>query len=468
MKKKTKWMLGLAVACGATLALAGCTGDQSPYTGLDSEKYNVSVRYDSNGGNFAYRENVEIVHVYSLENAKLNGDNYEITLIEPGSDALGDKKAYSEISYADHFLAGWYQTREPRVNEQGEPLDEYGELVSVSGRAQGYVYGGKWDFSKPLTIAAGSSNSSKDAALTLYAGWIPNFLFEIVSETEKGEEVVGSYAFNPDDTQGKLEIPAWNESTGAIDMKNFPAYSGYTFEHAYSSSDKQEEYTAPIEHGGSVNAEKGIAIDPIKRVYATWKEGTWFRISTAKQFVDNFRMSGYYEIAADLDFTDVNWKMSISSGTFNGKIFGNGHTFSNITVTQTNASDTRGGLFGEIGAKTEMTDLAFTNITYNLSAGSRITGSYFGLFAGYVSDQAVLDITVEGTLAIKDSPLYLTYFNQIGAFSGNLERRGVSIANIRCVTVESSDGTYPIKATVHEDGEVEITRNADPSIDPNV
>lgn len=490
MKKKTKWIIGLLVAMGGMLALAGCSGDRSPYPGLDQNNYTVSVRYDANGGSVSSQTDVAVVHAYPVnEKTVINADgDYEFKLIEPGSPMLGKDQALSTFTKSDYILTGWYKTRTERVNEEGKPLDAYGRVlhketvtvgdttkevwVTDSGETSepGYIYSDKWDFtSDRLVVDAEGTLTSSEPLLTLYAAWTPYYVFEFVTIENDREVTVGKYRFAPtsDEKALTIELPEW--TNGKIDMKNFSSYSGKTFEKAYTDATLSTEYTSPIRHNATVDEETALLNDGIQKIYTTWVDGEWYRITEAKQFVDYITIEGCYDILADLDFTNVNWKNSMSTGRFNGTVKGNGHSFSNITVTQSNASDLRGGLFGEIGANAEFTDVSFTNITYKLNAGSRLAGAYFGLFAGYVADTAKLDLTVDGTIEIGYSTLYTTYLNQIGVFSGNLVTGAgnVSTAGIAVKTVANSQNQYPIKATVEADGSIVIENNEDPTKDPN-
>jgi len=145
MKRITKYLLLSTLMLMVSLLVVSCSQWDTPYVSLDDSKYNVSVKFDANGGMFAGTKDVYVVDVFSLENQKSDANGMkEISLIQPDNSKRGDRAF--EVSKTDYFLAGWYQERTPRVNDNGEALDDYGVPTSKSGRPQGYVYSGKWDF----------------------------------------------------------------------------------------------------------------------------------------------------------------------------------------------------------------------------------------------------------------------------------------------------------------------------------
>ncbi len=423
----------------------------TPYTGLDESGYTVSVRFDANGGSFAGSPNeVYIVDVFNPSDYQANGaGNAEIPLVAP-DDPIRKDSAFA-ISNTGHFLAGWYTERTPRVNDKGEPLDEYGQLTSVSGREQGYVYSGKWDFaSDRLEVSTNDSHASAENQVTLYAAWVPYFNFEFYAQNDDG-------TFSLMATKQLIEIalPEWNLTTGKMDMKEFPARDGMTFEAAYLD----ETMTTPADGSvrGEVDYEHGtVSADGTIRLYTTWKEGTWFRISTPKQFYDNARPGGSYMIEADLDFTGALWPAAMSTGEFTGTIEGNGHTISNVTVLQGDNSKINGGLFGVLGASAKITDVRLENITYRIVAGSRMQAPNYGLLAGTVHDGATLsNVTLTGTIEIGKDCYRPNDYN-IGLLCGAGTVEGLDMSGIT-VTVEDPENNTARVEVNPETGEVILT-----------
>ena len=358
--KKIKALLIAALLVMAVLVMAGCGSETTPYQINDAENYNVSVKFDANGGYFGTNTTV-IVDSYNI--AEL-GSN-EIALLSPDNEARGID-AY-QAKNPGYFLAGWYAERTETEN--------------------GYTYTGKWDFeTSRLTVESGKTYSAEVPVLTLYAVWVPEFKIEFY-DLASGE-LMQEYAFNPAEA-GDIKVPAWDEETGAIDMYKFPAKDGFTFEAAYYDAEgTQAVDTENVIHPGSVNEATGQAENANLKLYLDWTEGEWYRIYNVEQFLDNASVSGNYEIFADLDFEGKIWPTSLMHGNFSGSIVGNGHVFKNINAEQTNNSKVNTGLFGALTETAAISDLTFENVTMTIKGGTRVAGASFGLLAGTISAQA--------------------------------------------------------------------------------
>lgn len=466
MRKRTKIIIGLAVACAGTLVLGACSAGDNPYPSIDETGNKVSVRYDSNGGKFASTDNVSIVHNYPLDLALKGG----LKLIEPGSDKLGADKLYTDISNSGYYLAGWYTNRQPRVSADGKPLDENGDLCEVSGKEQGYIYSGRWDFGKDTLdgyVKEGESYKAGEAVLTLYAGWVPDFTYTVYAQNGSEWAPYGTYSFSPAaEADYLLGLPEWDAEGVAVEYGKFPQADNKTFLKAYADEAMTQEYTQAIPHEGEIDLEKGIAVNGNKAVYTTWKDGVWFNIFTEDQFLANMRGNGCYDIKADLDFTEKTWPSGFSFGTFTGTILGNGHTFSNISVMQTDANNQlNGGLFGVIAESAKIENLSFENVTCTLNAGTRRRGGAFGLFAGELSERAEINnVSVQGKLLVGNA--YISggtnagYYD-VGLVTGNLVTDGITF-DVTCESAEVKTGsktTYPRKVKVMKDGSVIISDN---------
>lgn len=448
-------MIACVFACLGCGILGACAGS-SPYERLGGYR----VRFEANGGVFAGTPDTTLVDVYAAENVE-NG----VKLIEPGSSVRGSGRESSTVSRENYFCVGWYRNKELRTDENGNALDAYGELCSVSGLEQSYVYSGRWDFSSDVfdleDVTEGEYN------LVLYAAWIPVFSYEIYDDSEK---LLGEITFNPLTSSGDLVLPDYSESTGAMVYGSFPEKSGMTFEALYSDDAMSEEWTEDtVVHSGTIDYETGVAENIVNKFYAQYKEGVWFKISTAKQFISNSRADGRYEILADLDFEGLSW--GLANATFSGLIIGNGHTFSNITVTQSNYSQNYGGLFGRIDSTAVFTNVSFKNIVYKIDAASRMGGASFGTFAGAILSGATFEnVSVQGTLQIGNVfPSYSGY--NVGLLSGDLKTEGI-VYDIECEIVAVQSGTsitYPHAVTVNKTtGEVILSANEDTTVCPEV
>ena len=444
MSNKIKFLL-IAVMLLAVCVVASCSQWDTPYDSLDKDGYNVSVRFEANGGIFAGTEDVYIVDVFNLNNAKTNKDGKkEISLLAPNDSKRGT--GAFEISKTKSTFVGWYRERALRVDENGNALDAYGVLTSVSGREQGYTYSGRWDFdSSVLELDPNKSYSSEENVMTLYAAWIPSFVFDIYVENENG-------IFDLLSSKETLEIklPSWNTKTGKMDINSFPTVEGKTFKEASLSKDFKELVTGTV--NGGIDYETGtMQGDGRVEIYARFMDGIWFKISTPKQFKDNSRLDGCYIIENDLDFTGIIWSSTLASESFKGQIIGNGHKLSNITVNQSNTSVLRGGVFGGIDAGAKIENVTFENVTYNLKAGSLKTGASFGLLAGTISSDAAL-VSVSGNLNIS-SEIYSENSYVIGKLSGNVIETGIDISNISCQVI---DNTEKLTLDVSDNGQITL------------
>ena len=445
---KIKLTALFAAALCLLLVLSGCSQWELPYEGLNSEGYTVSVRFDPCGGAFANTENVQVVDVFRLADAKKDASgNYQLKLITPDDSRRGDR-AFS-ISKNGCFFAGWYRECSPRTDASGNPLDTYGRPTSESGLEQGYTYSGLWNFESDTLSVPEGNYSSEEPLMTLYAAWIPYFNFEFYVQNESG-----SFDLYESKQLIELDIPAWDLSTGKLDMNSFPEIDGKTFEGAYLD----EAMTKPVTEKltGDIDYEHGVSATEKICVYTKFAEGEWYRISTAEQFVKNSKLGGCYYIEADLDFTGLNWSAALAGGAFTGKIEGNGHKFSNITFIQADNSKTNGGLFGSLASGASIRGVSFENIKYTLGAGSRMQAPHFGLLCGQLSADAALDsVSVSGSEFIISGDIYPQEYT-LGALVGNGDNRGVSLSGISVKLAEGAESKISITSDPAS-GEIALT-----------
>ena len=442
MNSKIKFTLITVMLLIAVCFIASCSHWETPYETLDEDGYTVSVRFDANGGIFAGTEDVYIVDVFNLNNAQTNAQGKkEISLIAPNDSRRGT--GAFEISKTKSIFVGWYTDRQLRVDENGNPLDAYGVLTSVSGREQGYTYSGRWDFdTSKLELDPNKDYKSEENALTLYAAWIPSFVYEVYMENDEGE-----FDLLMSKEALEIELPRWNDKTGKMDVKSFPTVENKTFKEASLTKDFSELLTGTV--NGGIDYETGtMQGDGKVEIYTRYLDGVWFKITTPKQFKDNSRLDGCYILESDLDFTGIVWSSTLASEGFKGTIIGNGHKMSNIKVNQGNTSVMRGGLFGGIDAGATIENVTFENVTFNMNAGSLKAGASFGLLAGTISNEAALtNITVSGVFNIS-SDIYPDTEYSLGVLSGNIIDTDIDISNITCnvtgdtekLSIEVSDG----------------------------
>ena len=418
MNLKIKGFLAAALALVMLTFTTGCAQEATPYELNDAENYTVSVRYDANGGFFTTNTSV-IVDSYNAAQLAGADGTASIPLLRPDDAARGND-AFTPINNG-YFLAGWYTQRTETTDSQGNTI---------------YTYAGQWDFEEDrLTVDASGTYSSAEPMLTLYAAWVP--LFEVQFYSLDTGEYLASYTFDPSLTES-IRLPAWDEETGATEMYQFPKMSGYTFSGAYYDP----EGTQPVEgtellHTGTVDQATGTAQDTVMKLYLDWTEGEWYHIYNVEQFLDNASVSGCYVLHADLDFEGQIWPSSLMYGNFTGCIQGNGYTMRNITLEQTNNSKVNAGLFGQLTGNAELTGVTFENVTFTIKAGTRVAGTSFGLFAGTISEGAVLeDVCVRNSTLQIDSGCYFGMDDYvIGLVCGMGNGDMVSWSDISCTAV---------------------------------
>lgn len=454
MKKKIIIFVGIIMLLASVMTLAACSQWGAPYSQLAEEDgYSVKVHFDSNGGMFAGSPTgIKVVDVYSTESGSDAGNGQKsVSILAPNDEKRGNRAM--EVSNDGYFLAGWYKERAPRVDENGNALDAWGELTSVSGRDQAYTYAGKWDFANDkLTVDPNKTYADDEYALTLYAAWIPFFEFEVYEKN--GDSFVKLDALSV--TGLEYKSPEWvGENAVQISMNSMPKRQGYTLVGAYTDAEMTTEMKGTFDYKTQINYEKGIATQPKIAIYTVWEEGNRYNIYTAKQFMDNADVNGIYEIHADLDFSAISyWPPVLSKGTFQGKIIGNGHKFSNITATQADADNSiYCGLFGRLAEKAEISDITFENVNFTIR-GSRKPDFNYGLLAGAITDEAKLEnVSISGNLIVS-SDFNLSSSCEIGLLCATGNTHGIDISGINCIK-DKEESTLVI--TVNEDGKVEIS-----------
>lgn len=383
MNRKSKAILTALLLLVTCLFITGCAQEVDPYEKNDAENYCVSVKFDANGGFFTTNTSV-IVDSYNLSELKAENGQVQIPLLSPDNSLRGND-AFTVINNG-HFLTGWYTERQET--------------------ADGYVYSGKWDFETDrLAVDADGDYTSAEPVLTLYAAWAP--VFEIEFYDLASGEYLQSLTYNPEEVT-EIQVPQWDEETGAVEMYKFPQRSGYTFNGAYYDAEgTQPVDTAAVIHPGQVDEATGTAQDPVMQLYVDWMEGEWYHIYNVEQFLENASVSGSYILHADLDFEGEIWPSSLMYGNFSGTIQGNGHTLRNIAIEQTNNSKVNAGLFGYLTETAEISDLKLENVTFTIKSGTRVAGACFGLFAGSVSGEAeVSGVTIAKSTLQVDSGCY--------------------------------------------------------------
>lgn len=430
MNLRKKAILTACLLLAALLFVTGCAERKTPYQVNDTENYNVSVKFDANGGVFTTNTSV-IMDSFNISELKTNSDGQaEIALLAPDSEMRGKNNFFSAKNNG-YFLAGWYTER--IENPDGE----------------GYTYSGKWDFENDLLkVDASGTYTAEEPVVTLYAAWIPLFEIEFY-DLDTGDKLE-SVTYDPTEVEEFL-IPEWDTETGTLNMHSFPEKDDFTFNAVYYDEQGTEAVSTPaVVHPGEVDYATGTANNASLKLYVDWTEGEWYHIYTAEQFADNASLNGNYVILADLDFSEEIWPTSLMYGNFNGTIEGNGHSIKNVSAIQTNNSKVNAGLFGQLTDSAKISDLTFDNVTFTIQAGTRVVGTSYGLLAGTISGDAVLSnlkIT-NGALQIDSGSYFGADDYAIGLVCGMGNSDAVDHSGILCV----ASGDNPEKLLISVDG----------------
>lgn len=411
-----------------TVLLFTACGEENPYAVNNSENYTVSIRFDANGGSFTTTDTRTITDSYNIADMAVNADGkVEIPLLEPSDKTRKDACTAAKDGY---FLVGWYAQR--TENADGT-----------------YTYAEPWDFASDRVQADPNGvYSSDEPVLTLYAGWAPEFSVEYY-DTADGS-LIDTYKFSPASGMD-IQIPAWDEESGALEMFKFPKRTGYTLEAvSLDQEGLQIVENATITHPGVLDSANATVTGGTLKLYTTWREGEWYRITSAQQFAKNFNPQGCYDILADLDFTDATWPTALMHGNFSGKINGNGHTISNVALLQTDNSRLHTGLLGNLSGGAEIRDVTFDNVTLTVKGGARVAGASFGLLAGTVAADAQLaNVNVTNSQLLIDSRCYFAFDDYVIGLVCGTGAAEVDASGITCTA--TGDNPEKVNITVTDE-----------------
>ena len=445
MKKKFGVILTLA-CIGAACFAAGCS-QQTKLEKYQKKGYTIMVTYDANGGSFLGRQGITVMDLFkpSDYDKDANGEVH-ISLKEP-TDLSRPTSGTGSITLTkqEHFFAGWYQNKELRKNDAGQVVSEAGAVLEeIEGT---YVYAGTEEEATPAYTYSGHWNFEEDTIdykesdglyqMTLYAAWVPYYQFDYYYQVEGESDwtYVSSSTFDYKTTNATgsttadydtIWVPAWQEGAMNYEYKyantsnyKFPKVEDTTFIAAYTDKACTEKIETSFEHQGTLDLEKGIAVNRVQDIYIKLEKGERFEVDSAEKFSKYAKnLNGIYEITADLDFKngEVKWPEIFVSNEFNGKIYSKGGTYSikNVLAEYKSDSAQQGGLFGALSGTATVKDVKFENVTVDfVSASTNSSDAVFGTFAGDIADTAtVSNVTItDATLRLGKISLQSAFLN---------------------------------------------------------
>jgi len=448
-KKKFFITLAASVLCLVlivVLAVVIINNQRSYLEEFDGKGYNVSVTFDSNGGTFKGSD-ASIIDLFKVEDFANGG----VKLLAP-DDPKRDKSNALTVSKANHFLAGWYTER---------------ALIDENDPSKGYTYSGKWDFSSDvLTIDTTKSYTAENSVLTLYAAWVPYYVYEIYAENESGDMalVASTSAIN-------LTIPEWKDGDTSLSMDNFPKRSGYTLNEVFYDEDMTDKVVGtPDKNGkkktitGEWDAATATSLTPTIKLYTTWDEGERYKIYTAEDLRKNAVAHGYYEIYADLDFTATAWPTVFTDGKFTGTIIGlddnktpTERKITGISIESSSRNRLNNGIFGTIDEGARIEKITFENIVHTVNVMEVAPGASFGLFAGSVNGTVIFkDVTVKGKIVIGDNCAELIGTDAVYTISTLAGNGDVSGITHDITTEKANKDNVAFDFEVAEDGTITL------------
>ena len=417
------------IVAGIVWAVAGSGGDI--YSDYANDGYTVKVTFNPNGGSFKGSDST-VIDLFKPEDIGEDG----IKLLAP-DDARRDKNNALSITKAGYFLAGWYREMSP---------------IDPADPDKGYTYSGKWDF---------ENDRLTDNSLTLYAAWVPYYEYEIYAQDTNGDWtlVTSTSAIN-------LTIPEWKVGDVTLDMDNFPVREGYTLDKIFFDENMKNEVKGELNNAGTKKIISGswdestaTSLTPTIKLYTTWQEGERYRIYSTDDLRKHADVNGYYELYADLDFAGLDWPNAFANDKFNGRIYGNGHTISNVSFESTSRNRINNGLFSSIGEDAYIENVKFENVAHTINLMSVAPGASFGLLAGSIVDGAQFNnVSVSGKLLIGDNCESLAGNNDytIGLVAANGTAEGIEY-NITASKVNPGNDKFNIEI---EENTVSLTKKS--------
>jgi hypothetical protein len=272
-----------------------------------------------------------------------------------------------------------------------------------------------------------------------------------------------------------ITVPAFNAVTGGVDANDFPALKDNTYildgdirAIYYDAECKNRIDSATITHIGSYNGTNATVENATMKIYCKLQDGVHFKVSSVEQLMQNAVLNGVYTLECDLNFAGRNWPAVFTTGSFKGKIIGNGHTIKNITVEQNNTSDTYFGLFGQLAEGALLKDVTFENITVNITEGCLKGEPKFGIIAGIAADGAFDSATLTSSKLVicnKKNSSTTILKPEYGIVCGYGSVIGIDFSESNCVefsTFGAPEGTETVGYVYQLDADGRFTLSLQP------
>lgn len=171
---------------------------------------------------------------------------------------------------------------------------------------------------------------------------------------------------------------------------------------------------------------------------------TYKRISTPEELISiKEAPNGKYILAKDIDLAGIDWVPF----TFNGILEGNGHTLSNLKITQTGMSERKtydgnmkeydtafAGMFDVI-EDAEVRNLTLSGVNIDIASDEPC---FIGSVAGYMGNSKIFNCSVEGTLKLMAHDRMFGVGGVAGYGFGRIEKIN---ADITLICIDTDRGT---------------------------
>lgn len=147
-----------------------------------------------------------------------------------------------------------------------------------------------------------------------------------------------------------------------------------------------------------------------------------------------------YILESDLDLRGAAWTpVRAFTGSFNG----NGHTISNLTITEAVSNDSDGteynqGFFGDTGADSVITDLALRNVTLTSASNAKYIGLVAGTACGTITGCTVTGAIHDTRTALDNGDFFL------GVLVGRTTDTALETIGGTSVSVTDDTGTHTV------------------------
>ena len=121
MKHLTKTILLAALCLAALLCASGCSAEKTPYEVNNDQQYNISVKYDANGGVTAEPYLVQEVRYGDAIRYEQGRSPTHRVLSQETADRLAEIMHYAVVNnYGEWYFSGLYAGAKSGTAEQGE------------------------------------------------------------------------------------------------------------------------------------------------------------------------------------------------------------------------------------------------------------------------------------------------------------------------------------------------------------